>query len=107
MLKKATVASITLALAVWLAVTAVRSAGNPQKSSVPKQQDTLALGEEEVRRLMLLIAPNERGKITKQEWMKFMAAEFDRLDQDKSGGLDAQGLARSRVRVSSFAKTGK
>jgi hypothetical protein len=26
--------------------------------------------------------PNEKGKITKQEWMKFMEAEFDRLDKD-------------------------
>ena len=107
MLKKASIASITLTLAMWLAMAASRSVAIPQKSSVPKPQDNLALGEDEVRRLMLLIAPNEHGKITKQEWMKFMEAEFDRLDKDKSGELDAQELARSRVRVSPFAKTGK
>lgn len=107
MLKKSIVTSIGLALAIWLAVTALRSAANPQKSSVPKQQGNLALGEDEVRRLVLLIAPNERGKITKQEWMKFMEAEFDRLDKDNSGELDAEELARSRVRVSPFAKSGK
>jgi hypothetical protein len=25
------------------------------------------------------------GKISEQEWMKFMEAEFDRLDKDKRG----------------------
>lgn len=39
--------------------------------------------------------------------MKFMEAEFDRVDKDKSGALDAKELAQSRVRVSAFATTGK
>lgn len=107
MLKKASVASITLAVATSLALAAMRSTAVPQKSAVPKGLDNLALADDDVRRLMLLIAPNEHGKITKQEWMKFMEAEFDRLDKDKSGELDAKELARSRVRVSAFATTGK
>jgi len=78
-----------------------------QKDSVPKPQNNLALGADEVKRLMLLIAPNEHGEITKQECMKFMEAEFDRLDKDKSAVLDAKELAQSRVRVSPFAKLGK
>lgn len=107
MLKRASFASITLTFVVLLALVAARNAGVPQKSAVPKRQDNLQLGEDEVRRLMLLIAPNEHGKITKQEWMKFMEAEFDRLDKNKSGELDAEELTRSRVRVSPFATTGK
>jgi hypothetical protein len=34
--------------------------------------------------------------------MKFMEAEFDRLDKDKSGDLDAKDLQQSKLRVSHF-----
>jgi hypothetical protein len=57
--------------------------------------------------LLLLIGGDENGKITKQAWMKFMEAEFDRLDKDKSGDLDAKDLAQSSLRVSHFARVGK
>jgi Ca2+-binding EF-hand superfamily protein len=86
------------------------SPGGPlpqQKAAVPKAQDKLALGEEEVRQLLLLMDTDKTGKITRQEWMKFMEAEFDRLDKNKSGELDAKELAQSRLRVSPFAKVGK
>jgi hypothetical protein len=43
----------------------------------------------------------------KQEWMKFMEAEFDRLDKNKSGELDAKELAQSKLQVSPFCKSGK
>jgi hypothetical protein len=107
MFKRAKVASITVALGMLLALGAVQNTAVPQKSAVPKPQDNLALAEGDVRRLMLLIATNEKGKITKQEWMKFMEAEFDRLDKDKSGELDAKELAQSRLQVSLFSKVGK
>ncbi len=78
-----------------------------QKAAVPKQQDQLALGEDEVKHLLLLIDTHKTGKITKQQWMQFMEAEFDRLDKNKSGELDAKELAQSRLRASPFAKAGK
>jgi hypothetical protein len=59
---------------------AVRPVAVAQKAAVPKSQDKLALGENEVKQLLLLIDTDENGKISKQEWMKFMEAEFDRLD---------------------------
>lgn len=78
-----------------------------QKASVPKKQDQLALGEDEVKQLLLLIDTQNRGKITKQQWMNFMEAEFERLDKNRSGELDIAELAQSRLRVSPFAKAGK
>jgi hypothetical protein len=39
--------------------------------------------------------------------MKFIEAEFDRLDKDKTGVLDAKELAQSRLRASPFATVGK
>jgi hypothetical protein len=76
-------------------------------ASVPKPQNRLALGEEDVRQLMLLIGPNKQGKITKQAWMKFMSAEFDRLDKDKSGTLDDAELIQSQLRAAPFSEAGK
>jgi hypothetical protein len=49
-----------------------------QKAVVPKPQDKLALGEPEVMQLLLLMDTDKNGKISKQEWMRFMEAEFDR-----------------------------
>jgi len=62
------------------------------KASVPKPQSALALGEGAVKDLLLLMEPNKNGKISKQEWMRFVGEEFDRLDKDKKGELDAQEL---------------
>ncbi len=68
--------------------------------SVPKQQRTQALGEDEVKQLLLLMDTDKSGKISKQEFMRFMEAEFDRLDKDKSGELDVKELAQSQIRPS-------
>ncbi|HEY6369117.1 MAG TPA: hypothetical protein VIX37_00930 [Candidatus Sulfotelmatobacter sp.] len=78
-----------------------------QKTAVPKTQDKLALGEPEVKQLLLLMDSDKNGKISKQEWMRFMEAEFDRLDKDKSGSLDAKDLAQSKLRVSHPVNVGK
>jgi hypothetical protein len=56
---------------------------------------------------MLLIDTNNNGKITKNEWMEFMAAEFDRLDKHKTGELDPKELAQPRIQVSHFLSAGK
>jgi hypothetical protein len=64
------------------------------KASVPKPQNTLVFGEDEVKHLLLLMEPDKDGKISKEAWMKFMGEEFDRLDKDKNGELDAQELRR-------------
>jgi Ca2+-binding EF-hand superfamily protein len=68
--------------------------------SIPNQQRTLALAEDEVKQLMLMLDADKSGKISKQEFMRFMGAEFDRLDKDKSGELDLKELAQSQIRPS-------
>jgi hypothetical protein len=81
--------------------------GVAQKASAPKPQDKLALAEEHAKELLLLIDTDKSGKISKQEWMKFMEAEFDRLDKSKNGELDVKELTQSRLRVSQFTSVGK
>ena len=94
---------IALLRAAWVK----RGAAVAQKAASPKSQDKLALGEPEIKQLLLLIDTDKSGKISKEEWMKFMEAEFDRLDKDKKGQLDAKELERSKLRVSHVVNVGK
>jgi hypothetical protein len=67
--------------------------------SIPRTQRALTLGEEDVKSLLLLMDTDKNGKISKQEFMSFMEAEFDRLDKDKSGELDPKELTQSQIRA--------
>jgi Ca2+-binding EF-hand superfamily protein len=94
-----------IAIVVLFAVVAAAAA---QKASTPKAHDKQALGEGEVKQLLLLMDTDKNGKISKKEYMDFMAAEFDRLDKDHSGELDPKELMQSQLRVSHpFPSVGK
>ena len=70
-----------------------------QKAAIPKTPDKYALAEEHARELLLLMDTDKNGKISKEEWMMFMEAEFDRLDKDKTGQIDVKELEKSSLRV--------
>ena len=59
--------------------------------SEPKQQRTLALGEDEVKQLVLLMDTDKNGKVSQPEFMSFMAAEFDRLEQRQKPRIGREG----------------
>jgi len=107
MLRRTKIVQVALAITVLLATVAILGTAVAQRAAVPKPQDKLALGEPEVTQLLLLIDTDKNGKISKQEWIKFMEAEFDRLDKDKKGQLDAKELEQSKLRVSHPANVGK
>ena len=86
-------------LALVGATGAVVGAAFAQRAAVPKPQDKTALAEANAKELLLLMDTDKSGKISKREWMKFMEAEFDRLDKDKKGELDPKELIESRVFV--------
>jgi len=46
-----------------------------------------------VQELLLVMDTDKNGKISKQEWMKFMEAECDRLDENKTGELSPQSCS--------------
>jgi hypothetical protein len=107
MLRRTNIIRAIVVIAVLVATWAILGTAVAQKAAVPKPQDKLALGENEIKQLLLLIDTDEKGKISKQEWMKFMEAEFDRLDKDKKGQLDVEELAQSKLRVSHPVNVGK
>jgi uncharacterized membrane protein YdfJ with MMPL/SSD domain len=98
-----TIAAVLFAGAIALKV----HAGQSEKSTgVPpptpeqaKRERQLAAATEGARELLLVIDTNKSGKISKEEWMKFMVAEFDRLDTDHKGQLNVEELTKSRIRV--------
>ena len=100
--KVTTIMAIASALLVAGATLGTASA---QKASVPKPQNNLALGEEQVKQLILLMKTDGQGKISKQEYMKFMEAEFERLDKEKKGELDVKQVAHRDLTAGRY--TGK
>jgi Ca2+-binding EF-hand superfamily protein len=74
-----------------------------QKASVPKPQNKLAMGEEGVKQLLPLMDTDKNGLVSKQEYMKFMEAEFARLDKNKKGELNVKELTQSSLTASRFA----
>ena len=107
MLGRVKIARLIVIIAMLITTFAIPGTSVAQKAAAPKPQDKLTLGEAEVKQLMLLIGADKNGKISKQEWMKFMEAEFDRLDKDKKGQLDAKELTQSKLRVSHPVSVGK
>ena len=107
MLRRTKIALVIVAVAILVMTSGILGTAVAQKAAVPKPQDKLAIGEDEAKELLLLIDSDKKGKISKQQWMKFMEAEFDRLDKTKSGELDVTELMQSQLRVSPFLSVGK
>ena len=59
----------------------------------------VAAGETLARQMLMLMDTDKNGQVSRDEWMRFMAAEFDRLDVDHSGYLTVRELR-------SFARPG-
>jgi len=75
-------------------------------TAAPK--DKMALGEADVKELIVLMDNDKNGKISEKEFMAFMKAEFKRLDVDGSGELDVKELKKSQLRSSStFLSAGR
>lgn len=89
---------------------ALANVAQGQKQPLPaKQPDKQTLAAENAKEMLLLMDTDKNGKISKDEWMKFMSAEFDRLDKDHNGELDPKELGASSVsyRHYHFADVGK
>jgi len=59
----------------------------------------VAGGEEQVRQLLTLMDTDRNGMVSRAEFMRFMEAEFNRLDIDHNGELDPAELAHTQIWV--------
>ena len=67
-----------------------------------EKERKVAAATDAAKQLLLVMDTNKSGKVSREEWMKFMEAEFARLDTDHKGQLDVKELTQSRVRVHPF-----
>jgi hypothetical protein len=65
------------------------------------RDSNLAAGEYSTKQLLLLMDKDKNGKVSRQEFMDYMAAEFTRLDVNKDGVLDVKELSQINVRHAS------
>jgi hypothetical protein len=70
-----------------------------QKPATSTQPDRLSVANKDVKELVLLMDTDKNGKISKQEWMSFMEAEFNQLDKEGRGELDTKQLLQSRLTI--------
>ena len=98
-----TIPYVGLAAFVVLCIGTVAAGGGaPQESQQPipaPKEKKLAQGEKEAKKMLLLMDKDMNGKVSKQEFMTFMEAEFERLDVNKDGELDVKELTESRVQI--------
>jgi hypothetical protein len=64
-----------------------------------EREKRLAVATDAAKQLLLVMDADKNGKISREEWMKFMDEEFDRLDTDHKGQLDVKELTQSQVRM--------
>ncbi len=88
-------------LKVVLLIAALSAAGGvPAIANAADRDQNLAAGELSAKQLLLLMDKDKNGKVSRQEFMDFMAAEFDRLDTNKDGELDVNELTKLHYRPS-------
>ena len=77
----------------------------PVRAQIPPTK--AAAADADTKQLLVLMDQDRNGKVSKQEFMNFMAAEFDRLDINKDGELDVYELTGLRMRRSVPGHQGK
>ena len=101
MFKRRDIGSIFTVLCVAGAVggTAIVAQNSDSAEERAKRERNVVLGEAEAKQLLFLMDKDKNGRVSKQEFMSFMEAEFDRLDINKDGELDVKELTKTRVRI--------
>jgi uncharacterized membrane protein YdfJ with MMPL/SSD domain len=93
---------VAVVMAVSAAAQSEKSVGavspTPETEKTEREKK-LAIATDAAKQLLLVMDTDKSGKVSKQEWMKFMEEEFDRLDTDHKGQLDVKELTQSRVRM--------
>lgn len=92
-------------LSIVLLIVSALGIGFAQKGA-PKQSDKNVMALENIKQLLLIMDADKNGMISKQQWMAFMEAEFDRLDLQRKGELDQSAIRQSTAYVKQARSSG-
>ena len=81
-----------LLAASLLAMASFATSAIAQKDGLLKCHDPTQVAIDDVKEILLLMNGDTNGTITRQEWIRFMAAEFDRLGPAKKRSIDPTKL---------------
>lgn len=103
---------VVLALALLLAAGTTVGTAFARGDNLSQPHSPAVLGEEQVKQLILLLdqGTDRNGAVSKQELMKFVSSEYDRLEHDRSGNVnvqDVQDPAARQGRPVTFSSVGK
>jgi hypothetical protein len=105
MLRSRNYALAGLAVVTWLAAGTARTA--LAREELRFQQDKIAMGQDEVKQFLPLMA-DEKGKVSEAAFMKYMQAEFKRLNKDEQGKVDVlEGTDHPSRRPVTFSAVGR
>jgi EF hand len=90
---------VAIATSLLLIAAGSVAAQDSDPKAEAQNEKRLAAGEREAKKMLLLMDTDKSGKVSKQEFMSFMEAEFERMDINKDGELDVKELTDSRVQV--------
>jgi len=97
--------NIAMTIAALFATAAIAGNGvTAEPTPVPAaagQGKSAAAGDAATKQLLLLMDTDKDGMVSRQEFMAYMDAEFDRLDQNKDGKLDVKELTQLQMRAGS------
>jgi len=102
---------LTLAVSVRINRVSAQAAPAPQPVPATHTQAVtpiapkVAAGTPEAVKLLRLMDTDQNGKVSRAEYMAFMAAEFDRLDVNHDGELDVKELENSQFAVAHHGGT--
>jgi hypothetical protein len=80
-----------------------------QKDGLLKPADPTFLATDDVKEILLFMNTDTSWKITREEWIRFMAAEFDRFDPAKKAAIDPKKITpiKEQARFTRFSDLGK
>jgi hypothetical protein len=106
--RKIVLVVLVIGIIAALSVVGVAAAQNgDQMPPRSERRSAIIAGENAAKQLLLLMDTDKNGKVSRQEWMSFMEAEFDRLDKNKDGMLDIKELEQSQMRPIPSSRVGK
>ena len=94
------IATVAVMFAVATVVKSADAAGQASTGGTPSftpQSKPVAAGENEAKKMLVLMDTDKSGTVSRKEFMDYMAAEFDRLDVNHDGVLDVKELELMRA----------